>query len=62
MVEGTITLLQHDITLAILKDVEECAFALDGRIMKMRLRVARRSSERRIYRTFLEQRFYLRNN
>ncbi|MHC4898659.1 MAG: prepilin-type N-terminal cleavage/methylation domain-containing protein, partial [Planctomycetota bacterium] len=60
--EGTITLLQNDITLAILKDVEECSFALDGRILKMRLRVARRSSERRIYRNFLEQRFYLRNN
>ncbi|MHC4077664.1 MAG: prepilin-type N-terminal cleavage/methylation domain-containing protein, partial [Planctomycetota bacterium] len=60
--EGTITLLQNDITLAILKDVEECSFALDGRILKMRLRVARRSSDRRIYRNFLEQRFYLRNN
>lgn len=60
--EGTITLLQNDVTLAILKDVEQCTFSLDGRIMLMRLSVARRSSEGRIYRSFLEQRFYLRNN
>lgn len=60
--EGVITLLQNDVTLAILKDVEQCAFSLDGRIMLMRLQVARRSSEGRVYRTFVEQRFYLRNN
>ena len=60
--EGTITLLQNSITLAILKDVEECSFSLDGRILMMRLQVARRNSEGRIYRCFLEQRFYLRNN
>ena len=60
--EGTITLLQNSITLAILKDVEECSFSLDGRMLMMRLQVARRNSEGRIYRCFLEQRFYLRNN
>ncbi len=60
--EGSITLLQNSTTLAILKDVEECSFSLDGRILMMRLQVARRNSEGRIYRTFLEQSFYLRNN
>jgi prepilin-type N-terminal cleavage/methylation domain-containing protein len=60
--EGTITLLQNGVTLAILKDVEDCAFSLDGRLMFMRLKVARRSSEGRVYRCSLEQRFYLRNN
>lgn len=60
--EGTITLLQNNVTLAILKDVEQCAFAMDGRIMTMRLGVARRSSDGVIYRSFLEQSFYLRNN
>ncbi len=60
--EGSITLVQNSTTLSILKDVEECSFSLDGRILMMRLQVARRNSEGRIYRCFLEQRFYLRNN
>ncbi len=60
--EGSITLLQNDVTLAILKEVEACSFALDGRLMSMRLQVARRSSNGRTYRCFVEQRFYMRNN
>lgn len=60
--EGVITLLQNNVTLAILKDVEACSFCLDGRIMFMRLQVARVASDRRVYRNFVEQRFYLRNN
>lgn len=60
--EGVITLLQNGTTLAILRDVEECRFSLDGRILSMRLRVARDDKNGRVYRSFLEQRFYLRNN
>ena len=60
--EGTIILTQNLTTLAILKDVEQCTFSLDGRMMLMQLQVARRNSEGRVYRTFVEQRFYLRNN
>jgi len=60
--EGTVTLVQNNVTLAILRDVEECTFALDERMLKMRLRVARRATNGRVYRSFLEQQFYLRNN
>ena len=60
--EGEIILLQNSVTLAILRDVEQCEFALDGRVLQMRLRVARRDRERRVYRNFIEQHFYLRNN
>ena len=48
--------------LDVLRDVEQCSFALDGRILKMRLTVARRSSEPRTYRSSIETRFYMRNN
>jgi hypothetical protein len=60
--EGIITLLQNGVTLAILKDVEDCAFSLDGRLMLMKLQVARVSSKHRVYRSYVEQKFYLRNN
>ena len=60
--EGVITLLQNSTTLAILRDVEECNFLIDGRILRIRLRVARADANRRVYRAFLEKRFYLRNN
>jgi hypothetical protein len=60
--EGVITLLQNSTTLAILRDVEECNFMLDGRVLRMRLRVARAGRDQRVYRAFLEKRFYLRNN
>ncbi len=60
--EGRVLLLQNGITLAILRDVEECTFMFDGRLLSMRLRIARRAADNRIYRSEVEQQFYLRNN
>ena len=60
--EGVITLLQNSTTVAILRDVEQCMFLLDGRIVRMRIRVARAKANGRVYRAFIERRFYLRNN
>lgn len=60
--EGEITMLQNGTTLAILKDVEECSFSMEGRVLSVRLRVARSDRQGIVYRSSLEQRFYLRNN
>ncbi len=60
--EGRVILLQNTVTLDILKGVEELSFALDGRMLKIRLRVARRATDGRPYRFTTESQFYIRNN
>ncbi|MHC5065117.1 MAG: hypothetical protein ACYTG5_14215 [Planctomycetota bacterium] len=60
--EGEITMLQNGNTLAILREVEECSFSMDGRVLSLRLRVARSDRQGVVYRSSIEQRFYLRNN
>ena len=60
--EGMITLDQNLVTLDILRDVEDCSFMIDGRIVHMRLRIVRRGSDRRIYEYSIQKPMYLRNN
>jgi prepilin-type N-terminal cleavage/methylation domain-containing protein len=60
--EGRVILLQNGVTLEILKDVEELSFSLDGRRLKVRLRVARGTPGGSPYRFVTESEFYVRNN
>ena len=60
--EGRVMLLQNGVTLDILKNVEDLSFELDGRLLTVRLGVARRATNGRIYRFSTESHFYLRNN
>ena len=58
--EGQIELIEDDATVAVIPDIEQCVFALDGRVLQMRLRVARRHDL--LHRHSVEYDLYLRNN
>lgn len=60
--EGSITLLHEATEVAVVRNVEQCEFELDGRLLCMRMTVARRAGDGRIERAHLERSIYLRNN
>jgi hypothetical protein len=60
--EGRVMLLQNGVTLNILQNVEDLTFELDGRLLTIRMRVARRATNGRIHRFSTTSQFYLRNN
>ena len=60
--EGSIRLMHDFATVAVLRNVEDCQFLLDGRTLRVRIESGRTDNRGRVYRTMLEQGFYLRNN
>jgi len=60
--EGTIALRENGVTLSLIRNVEKFSLSLEGRLLRMRLRIARKDGEGRVLRSFLEQTFYMRNN
>jgi len=60
--EGTVRLLHNGVTVTVVRDVELCEFALDQRVITVRLRCAKRQSGGLVHRATFEQSFYLRNN
>jgi hypothetical protein len=60
--QGTITLLHETVEVAVVRDVELCEFELDGRLLRMRIAIARRAGDGRIDRARMERAVYLRNN
>ncbi|MEZ5963545.1 MAG: hypothetical protein R3F56_06835 [Planctomycetota bacterium] len=60
--EGNITLLHESTEVAVVRNVEQCDFELEGRTLRMRMTVARRAGDGRIERAHLERSIYLRNN
>lgn len=60
--EGRITLLHDATEVAVVRNVEQCDFELDGRLLRMRVTVARRAGDGRIERAHMERSIYLRNN
>lgn len=60
--EGEVRLLQDGSTVSVMRGVEKCSFALYGRVLWVRLRVARRASDGRVFRNELLKRYYVRNN
>ncbi len=60
--EGTVQLVHNLVTVAMLRDVEDCAFALEGRTLAVRMQCARLDGQGRVYRARRECGFYLRNN
>lgn len=60
--EGEVSIQQAGVSIAVLRDVEDCRFRLDGRILELRLRIARRDQRGRSYRAVVEHQFHLRNN
>ena len=60
--EGEITLLHEGTRVAVLRDVEICEFALEGRVLNVRIAVAQRMSDGRVERARMERAIYLRNN
>ena len=60
--EGAVTLVHDSITVTVVRNIETCEFAIEGRILTSRLRVAIRDSKGRIHRAYVEQQLYMRNN
>ena len=60
--EGTLTLLYGTIRVPLARNLERCDFTFDGRLVRMTLRAAQRDSQGRMFRTTIEQAFYVRNN
>lgn len=60
--EGSV-ILKHDLsTVAVVHDVEDCSFMLDGRLLSIRLRCGKRDASGRVHRATFERAFYMRNN
>lgn len=60
--EGELTLLYGAVRVPLARNLELCEFTFDGRLVSLRLRAAQRDSQKRIFRTTIEQAFYVRNN
>ena len=60
--EGAVRLVHDNSTVAMISGVEDCGFCFDGRMLGIRLRVARRDGQGRTFRGYQEQWYYLRNN
>jgi len=60
--EGEVRLLHDLVTVAVVRNIEECLFQLDGRMLRVRIAGGRSDQKGIVYRTVLEQSFYLRNN
>lgn len=60
--EGFISLLHEGMQVAIVQHVEHCNFMLEGRLLHMRIGVARRAGDSRIDHAVLQRSIYLRNN
>ncbi len=60
--EGTVELTHDAVTIAVVRDVEQCEFQFQGRMLGMRLQLAKRDSKHRVHRFFVEQDLYMRNN
>jgi len=60
--EGRVTLLHEGTEVAVVRNVEVCEFELEGRLLRMRVAIARRAGDGRVDRARLERSIYLRNN
>lgn len=60
--EGEIRLMHDTVTIAVVRNVEECLFQLEGRMLRVRLQCGRSDQRGTVFRVVLEQSFYLRNN
>jgi prepilin-type N-terminal cleavage/methylation domain-containing protein len=60
--EGTLSWLQGTALLQVASGIELCTFRIDGRTVTITLRIARRDSQGRVFRSSVTQRTYLRNN
>ena len=60
--EGEVRLVHDMVTVAVVRNIEECLFRLDGRMLRVRIAGGRSDQRGTVYRTLLEQSFYLRNN
>jgi len=60
--EGVVRLVHDNATIAVVSDVEDCEFMLDGRLLAVRLRVGKGDGRGRAIRAQVTQDFYMRNN
>jgi hypothetical protein len=60
--EGEVRLVHDLVTVAVVRNVEDCMFQLDRRMLRVRTAGGRTDHTGRVYRAKLEQSFYLRNN
>jgi prepilin-type N-terminal cleavage/methylation domain-containing protein len=60
--EGVVRLVHDNATVAVVRDVEECMFMLDGRLLAVRLRCGKGDGRGRAIRAQVTQDFYMRNN
>jgi len=60
--EGQIVLLHEGTRVAVLPNVEHCQFMLEGRVLQIRIGVARRGGDGGVERAVLQRSVFLRNN
>ncbi len=60
--EGYVSLEHEGVTITVVRNVMECEFKLDGRLLTVQFELANRDSKGRIHTSKIEQHIYLRNN
>lgn len=60
--EGTVYLLYGATRVNLVEGVEDCQFAMDGRLLRITMQTARADAKKRVHRATIQETFYLRNN